>query len=101
MKMYDKLGAYYVNLSTKEKKSEKKRDLTALATQHYIDGDKINMYNPWHLLNRAYMCLYEGDKMDQANNQFDFVLNQEPNNIPSLLGKFSYKMDVNSNKFWL
>ena len=43
MKMYDKLGAYYVNLSTKEKKSEKKRELTNLATQHYIDGDKINM----------------------------------------------------------
>jgi tetratricopeptide (TPR) repeat protein len=40
-----------------------------------------------HLLGRAYFCLLEGDKMDQADAQFNFVLNQSPNNIPSLLGK--------------
>ena len=34
------------------------------------------MYNPKHLLGRAFFCLYEGDKMEQANAQFDFVLNQ-------------------------
>ena len=87
MEVFDSLAAYYVQLATKEKKSDKKRELFAKATQHYIDADKINMYNPKHLLGRAYFCLYEGDKMDQANNQFDFVLNQEPHNIPSLLGK--------------
>lgn len=31
--------------------------------------------------------MLEGDKMDQADAQFNFVLNQSPNNIPSLLGK--------------
>ena len=87
MRVYDSLAAYYVQMATQEKKSEKKRELFSKATQHYIDADKINMYNPRHLLGRAYFCLYEGDKMDQANAQFDFVLNQEPNNIPSLLGK--------------
>jgi len=40
-----------------------------------------------HLLGRAYFCLLEGDKMEQADAQFNFVLNQSPNNIPSLLGK--------------
>jgi len=39
------------------------------------------------LLGRAYFCLLEGDKMEQADAQFNFVLNQSPNNIPSLLGK--------------
>lgn len=40
-----------------------------------------------HLLGRAYFCLLEGDKMEQADAQFNFVLNQSANNIPSLLGK--------------
>ena len=87
MQLYDALAAYYVQQATKEKKSERKRELFTKATQYYIDADKINMYNTRHLLGRAYFCLYEGDKMDQANAQFDFVLQQEPNNIPSLLGK--------------
>ncbi|XP_034519665.1 RNA polymerase-associated protein CTR9 homolog [Ailuropoda melanoleuca] len=40
-----------------------------------------------HLLGRACFCLLEGDKMDQADARFHFVLNQSPNNIPALLGK--------------
>lgn len=40
-----------------------------------------------HLLGRAYFFLLEGDKMEQADAQFNFVLNQSTNNIPSLLGK--------------
>lgn len=42
-----------------------------------------------HLLGRACFCLLEGDKMDQADAQFHFVLNQSPNNIPALLGECS------------
>ena len=45
------------------------------------------MYDQNHLLGRAYFCLLEGDKMDQADQQFNFVLSQSQNNIPSLLGK--------------
>ena len=87
MQLYDALAAFYVQQATKEKKSERRREMFTKATQYYIDADKINMYNTRHLLGRAYFCLYEGDKMDQSNAQFDFVLQQEPNNIPSLLGK--------------
>ncbi len=42
-----------------------------------------------HLLGRACFCLLEGDKMDQADAQFHFVLNQSTNNIPALLGKMN------------
>lgn len=42
-----------------------------------------------HLLGRACFCLLEGDKMDQADAQFHFVLNQSTNNIPALLGEFN------------
>nr|CAD7428935.1 unnamed protein product [Timema monikensis] len=53
----------------------------------FTTTDKIIMYDQNHLLGRAYFCLLEGDKMEQADAQFNFVLNQLPNNIPSLLGK--------------
>ena len=66
---------------------ERKRELFTQATYLYTTADKIIMYNPTHLLGRAFFCLYEGDKMDQADAQFNFVMNQEQNNIPSLLGK--------------
>ncbi len=35
----------------------------------------------------AYFSMLEGDKMEQADTQFNFVLNQSQNNIPALLGK--------------
>lgn len=51
----------------------------------------INLFYFWfsqnHLLGRACFCLLEGDKMDQADAQFHFVLNQSTNNIPALLGR--------------
>uniref|UniRef100_A0A1A9V7Q9 Uncharacterized protein n=1 Tax=Glossina austeni TaxID=7395 RepID=A0A1A9V7Q9_GLOAU len=57
------------------------------ATNFYTAADKIIMYDQNHLLGGAYFCLLEGDKMEQADAQFNFVLNQSPSNIPSLLGK--------------
>jgi len=40
-------------------------------------------------LGRAFFCLLEGGKIEQADAQFNFVLNQSPyhNNIPAQLGK--------------
>ena len=39
-------------------------------------ADKIIMYDLQHLLGRAYFCLLEGDKREQAENQFNFVLQE-------------------------
>lgn len=52
-----------------------------------------------HLLGRACFCLLEGDKMDQADAQFHFVLNQSPNNIPALLGECSLAVIVGIQLF--
>lgn len=87
MKTLDILAAYYVQLANKEKNKDKKRELFTKATLLYTTADKIIMYDQNHLLGRAYFCLLEGDKMDQADAQFNFVLGQSSNNIPSLLGK--------------
>ncbi|GFU22362.1 RNA polymerase-associated protein CTR9 homolog [Nephila pilipes] len=87
MAALDKLSAYYVQQASKEKDRERKRELFTKATLLYTTADKIIMYDLDHLLGRAYFCLLEGDKMDQADAQFNFVLNQSLNNIPSLLGK--------------
>lgn len=45
------------------------------------------MYDQNHLLGRACFCLLEGDKVDQADAQFNFVINTSPYSIPALLGK--------------
>ncbi|XP_066988648.1 RNA polymerase-associated protein CTR9 homolog isoform X1 [Macrobrachium rosenbergii] len=87
MRSYDTLAAYYVQKAYKEKEPQAKKDLFQKATYLYTTADKIIMYDQNHLLGRAYFCLLEGDKMEQADAQFNFVLNQSPNNIPSLLGK--------------
>jgi len=87
MQTLDTLAAHYVQEANKEKKSEKKRELFTKATVLVTTADKIVMHNARHVLGRAFFCLYEGDKIEQANDQFDFVLTQEQFNIPSLLGK--------------
>lgn len=40
-----------------------------------------------HLLGRAFFCLLDDNKIDQANAQFNFILSQSLNNIPAQLGK--------------
>jgi RNA polymerase-associated protein CTR9 len=38
-------------------------------------------------LGRAFFCLLDDNKIDQANAQFNFILSQSLNNIPAQLGK--------------
>ncbi|XP_037072194.1 LOW QUALITY PROTEIN: RNA polymerase-associated protein CTR9 homolog [Pollicipes pollicipes] len=87
MRALDTLAAHYVRQANNEKNKDRKKDLFTKATLLYTTADKIIMYDQNHLLGRAYFCLLEGDKMDQADAQFNFVLNQSPNSIPVLLGK--------------
>lgn len=87
MKVLDSLAAYYVKLANKERNKEKKKELFHKATQLYTAADKIIMYDQNHLLGRAFFCLLEGDKMEQADAQFNFVLGNTPASIPALLGK--------------
>ena len=76
MRALDTLAAYYVQLAHREKNKERKKEMFTQATLLYTTADKIIMYDQNHLLGRAYFCLLEGDKMDQADAQFNFVLNQ-------------------------
>ncbi|XP_074121882.1 RNA polymerase-associated protein CTR9 homolog [Sminthopsis crassicaudata] len=87
MTCLDTLAAYYVQQARKEKNKDNRKELITQATLLYTMADKIIMYDQNHLLGRASFCLLEGDKMDQADAQFHFVLNLSPNNIPALLGK--------------
>ncbi|CAG7835863.1 unnamed protein product [Allacma fusca] len=87
MRVLDSLAAFYVKKANKERVKEKRRDLFSKATLLYTTADKIIMYDQNHLLGRAFFCLLEGDKMEQADAQFNFVLGQLPSCIPALLGK--------------
>ncbi|MCP9258140.1 RNA polymerase-associated protein CTR9-like protein [Dirofilaria immitis] len=86
MRALDTLAAYYVIQSHKERNKDKKKEWQTKATLLYTTADKIIMYDTYHLLGRAYFCLLEG-KIDQAEQQFNFVLNQVGENIPATLGK--------------
>ncbi len=60
----------------KERNKEKRREKFTKATLLYTTADKIIMYDQNHLLGRAYFCLLEGDKIDQADAQFNFVIKE-------------------------
>jgi RNA polymerase-associated protein CTR9 len=87
LKSLDTLAAYYVQLASKEKNKDLKKEHCSKATMLYTSGDKISMYESDHLLSRAYFCLLEADKLEQADAQFNFVLTTSPLNVPALVGK--------------
>ncbi|WKY00764.1 hypothetical protein Q1695_015079 [Nippostrongylus brasiliensis] len=90
MRALDILAAYYVRLGHKERTSkERKRDLFSKATLLYTTADRIKMYDMPHLTGRAYFCLVEAraSKVDQADQQFNFVLKQDAYDIPAMMGK--------------
>ncbi|VVC34791.1 Tetratricopeptide repeat,Tetratricopeptide repeat-containing domain,Sel1-like [Cinara cedri] len=87
MRALDMLGTYYVQTATQEKDKGKRRELHIKATHLYSTADKIMMYDTNHVLCRAFFCLAEGNKIEQADAQFNFVLNQSVNNVPAQLGK--------------
>lgn len=99
IKALDLLAIYYVRKGYATKNRERRRDLFARAAQKFTEVDKSEFINiskhgseyQFHLLGRAYCCLIEG-RNDQADAQFNFVLQQqqqsgEPENVPSLLGR--------------
>lgn len=99
IKALDLLAIFYVRKGYATKNKERRRDYFARAAQKFTEVDKSEFINiskhgseyQFHLLGRAYCCLIEG-RNDQADAQFNFVLQQqqqsgEPENVPSLLGR--------------
>lgn len=99
IKALDLLAIFYVRKGYATKNRERRRDFFARAAQKFTEVDKSEFINiskhgseyQFHLLGRAYCCLIEG-RNDQADAQFNFVLQQqqqsgEPENVPSLLGR--------------
>ncbi|KAG0730544.1 RNA polymerase-associated protein CTR9 [Chionoecetes opilio] len=81
---------YWVDLAVEYYKQKNEDDFVRILESSRTDANSIyreSEKDQNHLLGRAYFCLLEGDKMEQADAQFNFVLNQSANNIPSLLGK--------------
>ncbi|CAF0862823.1 unnamed protein product [Brachionus calyciflorus] len=87
LKALDTLAAHYVQMANKEKNKDLKKDYCNKATLLYTSADKISMYDSDHLLSRAYFCLLDSDKLDQADAQFNFVLSTNQYNVAALVGK--------------
>lgn len=101
----DLLAIFYVRKGYATKNKERRRDYFARAAQKFTEVDKSEFINiskhgseyQFHLLGRAYCCLIEG-RNDQADAQFNFVLQQqqqsgESENVPSLLGRASIEFN--------
>lgn len=99
MSALDLLAAFYVQKAHKEKAKERKRELFHKATTLYTTADKIVMYDQNHLLGRAFFFLLEGENIVQADNQLQFILNQNSNNVPAILGKCSFLTKSSSSCF--
>ncbi|MES1905357.1 MAG: protein required for normal CLN1 and CLN2 G1 cyclin expression, partial [Paramarteilia canceri] len=99
MLLLDTIAAYYAQAGQREKQLELKKEYFNKATLIYNNADKIIMYDENHLVGRAYFCLIEGEKIAQADSQFNFVINQNPKNLKALIGKayiYFHKRDFKS-----
>uniref|UniRef100_UPI00358E2C0C RNA polymerase-associated protein CTR9 homolog n=1 Tax=Myxine glutinosa TaxID=7769 RepID=UPI00358E2C0C len=87
MACLDMLAAHYVQRAQRIRLTDGREELLRQAKDLYLMADKIIMYDQNHVLGKACWGLMEGDQMNQAESQFNFVLDQAPLNIPALLGK--------------
>lgn len=83
----DLLANYYALESSKERDRERKKDFVTKATLLYNQVDKLLVYNQYHLVGRAYFCLFDPEKIEQAKTQFDFVLRSAPTDPLALQGR--------------
>uniref|UniRef100_A0A5S6QAZ3 TPR_REGION domain-containing protein n=1 Tax=Trichuris muris TaxID=70415 RepID=A0A5S6QAZ3_TRIMR len=89
LRALDTLAAYYLMMAQKQTKPDSRSEYLSKATMLYSTADNIHMFEDYHLLGRAYFCLLEGttQKVEQADAQFCFVLDKDPNNVAAMLGR--------------
>eukprot|EP00126_Sphaerothecum_destruens_P009373 Sdes_comp20491_c0_seq1m14918 len=80
------LAAYYVHHGSKEKNKRARDEYFDKATSQYNRADQIDILEKSTWLGKGFMMLHKGD-FDRANDQFDYVLEQNRDNIPAILGK--------------
>lgn len=80
------LAAYYVKVGMKSRDESRRKMYFSKATMLYTTADKLMMYDTDHLIGRAYFCLVESVKWEQAKTQFDYVINLRANDIVAIIG---------------
>ncbi|XP_017492305.1 PREDICTED: RNA polymerase-associated protein CTR9 homolog, partial [Rhagoletis zephyria] len=93
LRILDTLAAYYVAQANKERNRERKKELQNKVAVLYTAGDKLTTESQNHLVGRAFFLLVDlnqnnfANALDQADQQFTFVFNNNNANIPTLVGK--------------
>uniref|UniRef100_A0A914ZB19 Tetratricopeptide repeat protein n=2 Tax=Panagrolaimus superbus TaxID=310955 RepID=A0A914ZB19_9BILA len=87
MRCMDLLAAYYVKKGRSFRNEKERKELFGKATVLYTTADKLMMYDPSHLIGRAYFCLLEAVKSGQAKAQFDYVINYRPSDTSAIIGR--------------
>jgi RNA polymerase-associated protein CTR9 len=87
MRCMDLLAAYYVKKGRSFRNEKERKEYFSKATVLYTTADKLMMYDPQHLVGRAYFCLLEAVKSGQAKAQFDYVINYRPTDTSAIIGR--------------
>uniref|UniRef100_A0AC34QS80 RNA polymerase-associated protein CTR9-like protein n=1 Tax=Panagrolaimus sp. JU765 TaxID=591449 RepID=A0AC34QS80_9BILA len=82
----DMLAAFYVRAAMKAKDTNNRKMYFNKATMLYTTADKIIIYDLNHLIGRAYFCLVESVKWEQAKTQFEYVLKLQEKDIMAVIG---------------
>lgn len=80
------LGAYYSNVAKTETKQREKDDYFIRATHFYNTASRIDKHEPSTWVGKGQLLLAKGE-LDQAFGAFRIVLDEQPDNIPALLGQ--------------
>ncbi|XP_020247872.1 protein CTR9 homolog, partial [Asparagus officinalis] len=79
------LGAYHTYLGKLEMKRENNENFK-IATQYYNRASRIDVHEPSTWIGKGHLFVAKGD-LQQASGFFKIVLDEDPNNIPALLGQ--------------
>eukprot|EP01135_Chromosphaera_perkinsii_P005243 Nk52_evm12s327 gene=Nk52_evmTU12s327 len=88
LKILSTLAAYYVQLASREKNKRQRELYYDQATGHFSRADVMFAMDQSSLLGKGMMALYKGET-DRADEQFDFILDEDNQSIPAMLGKAS------------
>ena len=84
----DLMANYYtIELSKDEHSEKEKKEIFAKAMRLYSNVDQLMVTSLYHLIGRAYFCLLDPEKLDQAASQFDYVLKSFPHDYLALQGR--------------
>ncbi|XP_020260764.1 protein CTR9 homolog isoform X2 [Asparagus officinalis] len=91
------LGAYHTYLGKTETKQREKDEHFQLAIQYYNRSSRIDVHESSTWIRKGQLFMAKGD-IQQASCFFKIVLDEDPNNVPALLGQACVEFNLGENE---